>query len=198
MKASKIIKNEKGALTLSFMFATALILGVTVLISAMTIALTLTEVLQYVSYAGARAYFAGHSDEGIQEDMAAEKVDDLLGSLPFLTGAQSSQWIRVVGRRADDFESYAEQGGSGTFRNRYVGYQIEFEIPLLNLKLPLLGAAIEPPGGTFKTRVNSFLLREPTEAECQQFISNIPRVVSGGNYFSISGNIPPRNVDNGC
>ena len=175
----------KGQVTIDFLFASVLILSVTTLLMALTIALSLSEVLQYVSFSAARCYFAAAEKEEDQANAAEIKAHTLLtNGLPFLRGALSNGWIKISGGainpnnpRAKNYNDYAQtlgvssQSVNGSNRSQFIGYQIKFEIPILGLKLPLLGPAISPPEGKsgFEATVSSMLMREPTHSECTTY-----------------------------
>ncbi len=205
------ILNQKGQLTLDFLFAIVLILGISTLLSALTFALTFTEIIQYVSYAGARSYLAGDTIPNNQIKAAEDKVTGLLKALPFI-GAKD--WVQVTNRKADNFKSNYDGQGVDVFRNQFTGYRIDFKLPILGLKIPLLGPAITPPGGgqtgaqpeEFKATVSSYLMREPTTDECMRYNNNILKALVNlnGAYGSALSNVSngPENFvainDNGC
>src|SRR6185369_17627606 len=95
--------NEKGQLTLDFLFAVMLICGVCALLGALTFTLTLTEVVQYVTFSAARTYLAADMAPSDQSKEGNLKGTTLLQKLPFLTGAVVSGWIKVQPRGAQDY-----------------------------------------------------------------------------------------------
>jgi hypothetical protein len=180
----------KGQVTIDFLFASVLVLSVATLLMALTIALSLSEVLQYVSFSAARSYFAADENENDQVIAAEIKAHLLLtNGLPFLRGALNNGWIKITGGpvgpdnpRAKNYNSYAQNlgvpsqsvgspVGGPSSHSQFTGYQIKFEIPILGLKLPLLGQAVTPPDGQsgFQATVSSMLMREPTHSECVNY-----------------------------
>src|SRR5471030_3294964 len=105
MTNRKIRKNERGQITLDFLFGCIMIIGVSALLGAITFALTLTEALQYVSFSAARNYFAGDLTIQDQTDAAGAKANLLLTKLPFLSGARSAGWVTVKKASADNFST---------------------------------------------------------------------------------------------
>lgn len=204
--------NEHGQLTMDFLFAATLILGVSALLGALTIALTLTEVLQYITYSAARSYMSGDGFPGEQTREGNEKAQTLLKKLPFLAGAQRNGWIvpaRDAGQGAKDYDNYREALQIPAKRSQFVGYQIDFTLPILGLKLPLLGKALESPDGPdFKGRVSSFLLREPSTEECMYYLQSVYQALIRTNpafqrvTTSPGVTVDPNGfspiVDNGC
>lgn len=202
--AAKFKKSESGQLTLSFLFATVLIIGTAGLICALTMALTFSEVIQYVSFSGSRAYFAADTDEKTQSTAAEAQVVNLLRKLPFIAGARSNEWIKVQLKGAKDYIEYARaKGASDNFRNQFIGYQLEVALPLLTFNIPLLprGLVTPPEGEDVKVTISSFLGREPTQEECEKFNNRVYEAVLSKGYNIPSG-IPPESFrainDNGC
>jgi len=209
MKELNLKLNQKGQLTLDFLFGCVLILGVSILLAALTFALTLTEVVQYVSFAGARAYFAADYSPVEQGQAANAKVAALLSSLPFLMGAEKNKWIVLTQRGADNFgASYRDADiHANPTHSQFTGYQIKFNLPIVNLKLPLLGDVLTPPGNAqgFSATVSSFLMREPTFTECQAYNNMIYQALTAldsGYSIATQYGTPAANFvainDNGC
>ncbi len=206
--------NESGQGTIDFLLATVLIVGTSALVMALTIALTLTEVVQYVSFSGARAYFAGAVNSTDQELAAKVQVDALLKNLPYLQGAMNSGWIKVTPRGARNYRDYAESRGAvfkpydrDDVRNQFVGYQLVVDLPLLTFNIPLLGNLVQSKADTpVQVTVSSFLLREPTTSECETFNNRIYEAIinKDTSYSSANGKskITPTAFrainDNGC
>jgi hypothetical protein len=201
----RTINNESGQLTVDFLFSVVLIFSISTLLAALTFALTLTEVVQYVSYSGSRAFFAADLTEGDQKNVGTAQMDKLLKTLPFLSSAQGAGWIVIPSQSRDvgDFTKYRESINAPGDRNQFVGAQIQFVLPILSLKLPFMNEAIQPPnGGAFKATVSSFLLREPSFSECMKYMSKsyeylknaegatYSQAADNGRFFPIT--------DNGC
>lgn len=205
------VKNQKGQITLDFLFGCVLIMGVSAILGALTFALTLTEVLQYVSFSAARNYFAGDVSPDLQTQAAQNKAASLLKSLPFLQGATSAGWITIGKQGADNYSDIGNgyepslgvpaDGSQAVRRDQFTGYQISFTLPILNIQLPLLGQVMTPPDGdSFKGTVSSFLMREPSTNECIQYNKQIYNLIqshySGGSAGGGSGFVAI--IDNGC
>jgi len=211
----KTLRNESGQLTLDFLFSAILIFSVAVVLGAMTFALTLTEVIQYVSFSSARVYMAGDINQAAQEAAGASKAQRLLKGLPFLSGAQQNGWITVSAKDGGpgNYQSYRNSIGVPGDNNaplpgrmnQFVGYQLSFDIPILQPKLPLFGD-VASPQDLRAFRVSSFLMREPTTEECMNYTNQAYQVLinlnSGYNTAASSSNMPPTQFlainDNGC
>ncbi len=171
--------NQKGQLTIDFLFAIVLVIGISTLLTALTFALTFTEILQYVSFAGSRSYLAADLTPDGQLKAANTKVSELLGALPFVN---AKDWVEVSTKKAGNFGQDYKNRGVDITRNQFIGYRIDFKLPILGINLPLLGDSITPPnGGTqdsnFRATVSSYLMREPTASECQRFNNNVFRAL---------------------
>ena len=62
----KTLKNEKGILTLDFIFASMLVFGLSAIIFSFGMTLSVVEVVQYMSFTAARNYSLAHLDEDRQ------------------------------------------------------------------------------------------------------------------------------------
>jgi hypothetical protein len=203
--------SEGGQITLDFLFGCILIIGVSAVLGALTFALTLTEVIQYVSFSAARNYFAGDIDYDTQSKMASGKASLLLSKLPFLSGAQQSGWIKIAKGGGANNYSDAGTGYQSTIgvpadtdpsirRTQFVGYQITFTLPIMNISIPLFGQLLQPPEGEqdFTGTVSSFLMREPSTHECMDYTRQIYDVLKAKGYTNApSAQYTPIN-DNGC
>jgi hypothetical protein len=204
------IKNQSGQLTLEFMLAVILIISVSTVLGILTFTLSMTEVLQYVTYAGARSYMAADMDKDTQKAAGEQKVHELLSSLPFLTGAEASGWITASKKTRgtmDTNSGYPQSLGVSLVHSQFEGYQLKMTVPILNIQIPFIGDVITPPNGAqdFGATLSSFLMREPAFVECQGYMTaayqyliqrgqyNIPPASQGG------GNATPVVImDNGC
>lgn len=205
------MKNESGQMTLDFLFGSTMVIGIAVALSALCFSLTLVEVIQYTTFSAARAYYAADRNEQAQRELADSKAQSLFSganALPFLAGAYANGWITVANLGAKNYGDYYGQLGANLQRNQFVGVQFQIEFPILNLKLPLLGAAIEPPDGAFRSKVSSFLMREPSFDECRELTNTVYRtLIDLHQPFNRAaglggGNVSPQNfqaiIDNGC
>jgi hypothetical protein len=178
-------------------------------LGAITFALTLTETLQYVSFSAARNYFAGDLTIQDQTDAATAKASTLLTKLPFLAGARNSGWIEIKKTTADNFSDQGN-GYESTLggepdpklgvsrRDQFTGFQIAFELPILNINIPLLGNFASPSGeDSFHGTVSSFLMREPSTDECMKYIQGIYNVLQQKFPTAPPGTFTAI-VDNGC
>ncbi|MCC6278196.1 MAG: hypothetical protein IT289_09810 [Oligoflexia bacterium] len=196
--------NENGQLTIDFLFSFILVMTVSVLLSALAYGLTLVEIVQYISFSGARVYFAAELTPNEQTQAAKAKVDQLLESTPFISRARRAGWIEIAsnGHGAGKLSNYRDQIGASSDRDSFIGYQIVFNLPIMGLELPFFGAALQPPQGSpgFQTRVSSFLLREPTFQECQAVMRGAysALIQKDPSIYGRGAGTPVLILDNGC
>ncbi len=199
--------NQSGQLTLEFMLACVLIVTVSTLLGILTFTLSLTEVLQYVTFASARSYLAADLTLDEQVKAGQAKGDLLVKNLPFLAGAQQSGWISIPQNSSkvmslDAGRTYADNIGADTLHhNQFEGFQIQFVVPILNVKLPFLNSAIQPPNGAqdFKATLSSFLTREPAFDECQRYLNAATATILGKySNCTACATAPTLIMDNGC
>lgn len=203
------MRNQRGLITVDFLFALVLILGFASLMFVLSFSLSVASVTQYITFSAARNYFAGHLDQEQQEARAKAKYEELINN-PIFKPLYANGWYLIdaepqVGDHVKVKPEYEEATG-GT--NKFWGVGTSFTATVLDFRIPFFGST-NPDGdgsGTgFKTYIGSYLGREPTAAECIEFtaarwtaIRNLP--VSGGTAYSTgtsaSGYFPM--TDDGC
>lgn len=191
------VRNERGFITLDFIFALVMAIGFAAVFFSVTVTLALVEAAQYVTYATSRAYAAAHETEAAQRDLAMAKFDEIMekGSFKRLLG---QGWMKIGPAEVGDFSSdYSAEPDDSTF----AGARVAMDARLLHLKLPFLGSTAED-SGVGKATLNSYLNREISTTECrEQFtraryeqIRNL-----GGPYGGAPGGTGAKLItDNGC
>ena len=195
-----MIFNNRGALTLDFIFALVLVSGLSGLLLALSLTLVMVEASQYIAFATSRVYFGAHLDQEKQAELAKAKFETLKGLKVFKT-LFSNGWFELRDNPQRDFrEEYAaptDPPGANTF----VGVKLVFVAKMLDFRLPFFGGT-GGDGEGFKANITSFLGREPTWDECMKFeaerfdrIRKLPGASWGG-----LGKLEPSAVrtDNGC
>ena len=188
------LKNEKGILTLDFIFAFIIIFGFVGVLFSFAMTFSVVEAVQYVSFASARNYSLAHLNEDRQMERADKKYDELTTSQalsPFL----SNGWFEAEKSTNHNFnDTYDPKSGYEVFW----GVRISFKAPILFKRVPLLGTTGSDPDG-FTANIQSFLMREPTFSECQTFISKRAESLKNLNYnFPLNRNSNSIMMDNGC
>jgi hypothetical protein len=189
-------------ITLDFIFALMMTFGFSIVFFAVTVALSLIEVSQYVTYATSRAYLGAHETKSLQEEAAKAKFAEVM-ALPSFKTFFGTKWIVLSAPELGDFsQEYPDDPNtdSGTF----VGARIKLDAKVLHLRLPLLGSTAED-SGVGKATLNSYLLREVSTEECREQFTRrrydmLKELASGGgaNYSQAPGFNAKLITDNGC
>lgn len=212
----KHLTSESGMITLDFLFAFVLVMGFSALLFALTLTLTVVEVTQYITFASARNYSAGHVNVIYQEQQARLKYKELTEGSVF-TPLFSNGWFEVaradsanllVGDATQTFAEY--KPSSPEDPNLFYGVGTPFIARMLEFHIPFFGSTTDEgdgQGSGFKTFIASYLSREVTTNECLRFFNNLrwqkirSLPVNGGNSYALA---PGDDVnywivsDNGC
>lgn len=188
-----MIRNERGIITVDFVFAMVLILGFSALLFVLTFTLSVASVTQYVTFSAARNYFPAHISKEMQEKRAQLKYKELVESKVF-SPLYSNGWYEIdtdpnIGDQTkvvSEFES-ATQGV-----NQFWGVGTVFIARVLDFNIPFFGKTApddDGEGSGFKTYIGSYIGREPTTNECKEFIAARYKkirglAVSGGAAYS--------------
>ena len=202
MDQKYFILSCKGSLTVQFLLGFILILSFVMLFTVMTFTLAVSEVTQYITYSASRALFLSHGSKAYQQKAAMDRYDALISS-PHLSKFFQTNLFEIT--QASDLSSE----GLGLNRrfsvssgepNMFYGVWTKF-IPKV-LELDTLWGSTEEDAAFFETVVGSYLGREPTITECEQFnqkrwdfISDehggIPSAVDPSGHYKVFH-------DNGC
>ncbi len=189
-----LFKDEKGILTVDFIFAFIIIFGFVGVLFSFAITFSVVEAVQYVSFASARNFSLAHLNEDRQKERADEKYDELTTSQA-LSPFFSNGWFEIKKSDTNEFNDvYEPEPG----REIFIGVRVLFKAPILFKRIPLLGTTASNPDG-FSVNIQSFLMREPTFQECKDFISGrINEFKKLPNYNFISNQSYKVMMDNGC
>lgn len=203
------LKNEKGIITLDFLFAFTLVMGFSALFFALSLTLTVVEITQYITFAAARNFSASHINPQAQQALANAKFDELANHEVFET-FYSNGWFEVatppmVGIMSDIVPAYQQPADKP---DTFVGVATRFTARILDFEIPFYGSTAPDGDGSgdgFTTIIGSYLGRDPTAEECTSFVSNrwkaIRRLpVSGASPYTTSttDNNYYMYADNGC
>jgi hypothetical protein len=162
------LKNQKGFLTLDFIFATLLMFSFSALLFIFSITFSAFEIAQYVTFSSSRAYFAAHKNETRQQARGQAKFKALIRDQKAPLGVLfRNGWFEIGDVVLNDFNSDFSDDpdkDSGTF----VGARALIKAKILNFKFPLLGGAKDEMSAS----TSSYLMREPTEEECISFTND--------------------------
>lgn len=197
------LRNQNGFLTVDFIFAVVLILGMTVLLFCVSLTLTVASITQYVTFAAARNYVAGHLDVDHQTKRAKDKYASLIGN-DVLKPLFKNGWFKVadeptVGDITQTIQGYQPASGDP---NLFWGVGTDFTAKILDFQIPFFGSTNpDSTGGKddFKTFMGSYLGRDVTTTECLDFVAKRWTAITnlGSNYSTASGTYVPF-ADDGC
>jgi hypothetical protein len=196
-----MIRNERGSLTIDFLFATVLVMGVSGLLFALCFTLTVVEISQYIAFSTSRTYLSSHFNEQSQKALAEEKFNQLVFDTPWKVLFKRDGWFTLRYINSGDFREEYPNVASGDFdNNRFWGTVLEFESKVLDFKIPFYGST-NPADNAFKAKITSFLGRESTAEECVEFhVQRFEEIKKLNSKFQ--SNIPNKAVesfyDNGC
>lgn len=203
------MKNQRGLITVDFLFSMVLILGLSGLLFVLTFTLSVASVTQYVTFAAARHYAAAHLNQGQQKDLANKKYNELINH-PVLKPLYNNGWFRVgdqlgVGNHTEIIPEF-QQATQGP--NKFWGAGTYFTARVLAFQIPGFGTTTPDDDGSgdgFQTYLGSYLGRDPSTEECLAFTSDRWRAIralpaSGGASYSTgtgaTGYFPI--ADDGC
>lgn len=191
-----LLRNERGLLTIDFMFSMVLILGLSALLFVLTFTLSIASVTQYVTFAAARNYVTSHLDKATQETRAVAKYKELISN-KVLKPLYSNGWYKIdaepnVGDHTKIIPEFA-QATQGV--NKFWGVGTSFTAAVLEFRIPFYGSTQPDGDGTgdgFKTYLGSYLGREPSTEEClaltaARWTAIRKLAVSGGSAYSTAG-----------
>jgi hypothetical protein len=191
--------NNRGALTLDFIFAIVLVTGLSGILLALSLTLAVVESAQYVAFASSRAYFATHLNEQKQAEQAKAKFEQLKANKAFRL-VFNAEWFGVKYVDGHDFRSeYDNEEAVSTF----VGTRLLFNAEMLKFDIPFFGSTAEDGQG-FKANINSYLGREPTWQECMDYVEQRFKQIQAldpsrwANIPSVDDNSYIVHADNGC
>ncbi|PIS11226.1 MAG: hypothetical protein COT73_05100 [Bdellovibrio sp. CG10_big_fil_rev_8_21_14_0_10_47_8] len=185
------MKNQSGFVTTEFLFAVIIAFGLTMLTFALTFTLSTVEIVQYTVYSAARAQAAGNFDVEAQKKTAQSKYEKLIAGNAFGPLFQNG-WYTVS--KPSDLEIRAGNGDNfeGDYRssnyvsNTFQGVRATLVAKILEMRLPFVGS-VTPEDDGFKARLTGFLIREPSQKECFDFMEARKEAlwtVDGQNRFS--------------
>ncbi len=160
----KKINNEEGVLVMDFIFAFMLLFGFSVLLFSISMTLTVTEVLQYMTFSSARVYAVADKDEQTSKERALLKFKSLQAS-PVIAPLLKNNWFEILNEPliGGPFPYYE----SNPIRDSYYGVVLGYKAKILDKNLPFLGATNQSGEDTaFTTEVNAFLGKEPSLTDC--------------------------------
>ncbi len=204
----KVFLSNKGSLTLQFLLGFILCLGFIMFFAVMSFTIIATSITQYITYASARQLFLGMQEKEEQIENAKKKYAMLAhgshGAQESFKGlfnptGQGFSFALFEVNRPENLSVGSIAGEGGRFNNKkfFYGVYTTFIPKVLEIKT-LFGATVGP----FKTGIGSYLGREPSTRECENFNQKRGRAVAGNGFNTVSANIFESAYnpveDNGC
>ncbi|MEI7973387.1 MAG: hypothetical protein WCH11_03370 [Bdellovibrio sp.] len=201
------MKPQSGQITIEFLFSLILALGMFSLLFAISFTLTMVEITQYVVFSSTRAMIAANLDPETQTEVARQKYEQLVGrpSSPAHSLFNGS-WFRLSSSRELDIRTgvnrdfSSDLAGGRDSKNIFTGVSTLLSSQLLNINIPFLGSTSGGDDNAFSTRVNTILIREPSQKECFTWYSEraqaLLEVPSSRGFYKPDQLL--RMEDNGC
>ncbi len=163
---NKILRDQKGFLTIDFIFAFIMMFAFSAVLFAFSITFTSVEIAQYATFASARAHFAAHKTEIEQQRLGKEKFNKLIRDKNSVLGNFfRNGWFEVSDVEIRDFSSEFSQTG-GVDSDTFVGARTGLIAKILKMEFPMMGKTTDED---LSANISSYLMREPTEEECVDF-----------------------------
>ncbi len=196
----KLHNDESGILTLDFIFSTVIVFAFTAILFAVSLTLTVSYIVQYMTFASARVFFAGHVNQDQQIQLGQEKFQQLRDNqvfAPLFSGGWYELGEPQVGNHNDLYpQSDAPSEDSSTFW----GTRVAFNAKILEMRIPYLGVTTTEED-SFSANLGSYLAREPTREECLSDFTEIRlnniRNLNGAYNQGAVGEYAVF-IDNGC
>lgn len=197
----KPISNNRGLITLDFVFALVLVFSFTAVLFTISLTLSVVEITQYITFASARNYFAGHHKVDDQMRLGKAKFEQLSNAGP-LKPLYTNGWFELKGFQVGEGTSY-QQIQQDSDRFTFYGAAVFLRAPVLNFRVPFFGRTAENEDDAFQAQITSWLAREPATEECLEFNESRMRLIKqiGGNAYNfpqVSENAYAVMTDNGC
>ena len=167
-------KNEKGILSLDFIFSFMAVYAISMVFTLLSVTLMMSDVVQYISYSMARAHISGDVNIDEQKIASEEKLNELLGTYlgVLIKREGDEEAFFTIEPNADPDLVLEDTGWSGGgARQRPYGMRIRYISNVLrDARIPILGSPSDGGDEDFGTaNIYSFLYREPSTEECLNF-----------------------------
>lgn len=194
-----ILKNERGILTLDFIFAILLMFAFSAILFGFTLTFSAVEIAQYATFAAARANFAANKNTDEQKKLGEAKFNELVKNKQNILGTFfNNGWFTLSDVKIADFnEEFSPDPNKDS--DTFIGARTTFTAKILSMRIPLLGSTTDDD---LSANVASYLMREPNEEECQQFVEErfvrIQALKSGFSNGFVTPDSYNQQMDDGC
>lgn len=179
-------KNNSGFMAAEFLFAFTMVIGVGLLIFALTFSLTTIEIAQYIVWSSARSFAVGNKTIFNSTAAGEQKYNNLTAAFPLLTGNGSdSPWFKMADVKdtakfkvGDITDMMKKKDGAidpkntvagSEARHPWIGVESSIDLVLFKgLQIPFLGKITTSPQ-EFEFPIRALLFRHPSYDECQGF-----------------------------
>lgn len=184
---------------MDFIFAAIMMFTFSAILFRFAITFVVVEITQYATFASARSFFAAHKNEDEQRRVGKEKFDKLVRDRTSILGNFfRNDWFTVSDVQLADFSGEFSQT-AGEDSDTFVGARVSLVAKVLSMNIPLLGSTTDDDLGT---DVSSYLMREPTEQECEDFTKDrfkqIQTLKSGFSQGFVRDDAYVPTMDDGC
>ena len=196
-----MLKNNKGVITISFLLVLIIILFF--ILSFFGLAMTFAHISasQYMAYSTARRFSLGGENKTSQKDSAIEHYKSLRAQFfrPNAHTGASGDWFAIT-KELDPTNHLGSIGGFNDphpSREMFFGAGLEFKSQIAQFRIPFL---IQASGSHGSARIISFLGREPSQSECEDFNKQRGQKIHGQGYsfVDVSAIDGTGEGDNGC
>ena len=168
-----MLKSNKGMITVAFLFVFVIIFFFFLIFFCLVISFAHISATQYMSYSTARRLSLAGESEPRQREQAKDHYNKLRAKffdLDAHTGA-TGDWFHIpptFDSASENFLGFEpfDDFPDGPDRDRFYGAGLKFISRITGFRIPLLMEEDFPPT---EAVVMSFLGREPSKAECQDF-----------------------------
>ena len=162
-----LIANERGVITLQFLIVLIIVLFFIFSFLGLSLTLVNGSAVQYLTYSSARKLSLGDTTLDAQQEQAELQYSKLREKLFKDKYVSAQDWFQISATPRLGFnESYTSIDRS--YRYMFYGASAKFLSIRTNFKIPFL---TDEDDGELSTTISSYLGREVTKAECENFNS---------------------------
>lgn len=174
IKKDILLKNNSGFMVMDFLFAMVLVMGFSAILFAITITLSSVEIVQYITFASARNYFAADKSPADQITSAKTKFTNLKNS-SVLGPLFNNGWFVIDNEPPMGDHTKTKASLSTPYNppsvigNTIIGVSTHLMVPVLDFSVPFFGSTSKTQDGSgkdFTSTIGSYLGREVTQEEC--------------------------------
>lgn len=178
----KKLKDRKGQSAVEFIVVSVIVFFFLLFFLSLAFTLVLSQYMDYATFMAARTYKAAHSSPENQREKARSVFN------AYVQPVRANALVKSV----SELQFLTAEPGGREYQSE--GVRVSYEVNLFYLP-PLF--AKDQISSTLTLTSESFLGRDPTVQECNNFFSNFANRI-GVNLRSGGGDLTSRMEDNGC